>query len=197
MVLQIFREAVRAGCEEEYARIEERRAQASAELRCPHPHAALVTVDRPLEVWWLNAFESDADRERVEAAYAANRALMDALERDSPQKAALTTSVVNTYARFRAQVSGASAIPPMGGRFWAVAVMREELTLAGAVFEDSSGMRFVFAPASTRRGAEDQAAAIGNEAHVLAVRPEWGMPAESWVLADPEFWAVSPSARRR
>jgi hypothetical protein len=30
---------------------------------------------------------------------------------------------------------------------------------------------------------------------LFAVRPYWGMPAQEWIAADPEFWKLSPMAR--
>jgi hypothetical protein len=64
------------------------------------------------------------------------------------------------------------------------------------VFEAPDGMLHALRPARTAADAERLAAEAGNAAIVFAVRPYWGLPAREWIAADPEFWAVSPSARR-
>lgn len=97
-ILQIFREPLRPGSEAAYKTIEDDTARVCAELNCPHPHLAIEPLTGPQEVWWLNVFESEADRQRVENAYAQNRALMAALERNSKRKAALTGTPINVYA---------------------------------------------------------------------------------------------------
>jgi hypothetical protein len=49
-------------------------------------------------------------------------------------------------------------------------------------------MCFSLQAAQTREEADAKAATAGPEARVFAVRPEWSMPADEWVVADPTFW---------
>jgi hypothetical protein len=114
-ILQIFREPLKPGCATGYKTIEDDTARICAELKCPHPHIAIESLTGPPEVWWLNAFESNADRERVENAYAQNRALMSALDRNSKRKAALTDPPVNVYANYRRDLSS--------GRPWTLSAL--------------------------------------------------------------------------
>jgi len=42
-------------------------------------------------------------------------------------------------------------------------------------------------PARTREEADAKLAGAGPEANILAARPEFGMPSQEWVAADPTF----------
>jgi hypothetical protein len=67
----------------------------------------------------------------------------------------------------------------------------------GSVYETPDGTRFVLRTFTTREPADAAAAATRAEARVFAVRPYWGMPAQEWIAADPEFWNVNPTAAQR
>jgi hypothetical protein len=76
MILQIFRERLKPGCEASYSEIEEDTARNSVKLKCPHPYLAIESLTGPKEIWWLNTFDSQEHRQQVEADYAKNHALM-------------------------------------------------------------------------------------------------------------------------
>src|SRR5918995_3367229 len=64
-LLQIHHDRVRRGREAVYRTAEEDAARSCAVHGCPHPHLAIESVAAPMDVWWLNAFDSEADRQRV------------------------------------------------------------------------------------------------------------------------------------
>jgi hypothetical protein len=79
LFLLIVRERLRPGCEEAYDTNEVRLAAVCAKLQCPHPYLALASTAGPKEVWWLNAFASQEERDGLDAAYARNEPLMAAM----------------------------------------------------------------------------------------------------------------------
>lgn len=74
-VLLVVREQVRPDSAKVYAKNESEIAGTCARLRCPHPYLALASLNGPREVWWLNVFESQQDKERVDRAWTSNRSL--------------------------------------------------------------------------------------------------------------------------
>src|SRR5581483_9124892 len=85
----IYRDSLKAGVDSAYRSIENDGAQICADLRCPNPYVALESTRGPHEVWWINAFDTEADTARVAHAYAANRELSAALAGITQRKAAM------------------------------------------------------------------------------------------------------------
>ena len=197
MILQIYREPLKPGSEEAYRAIEEDTARACASLACPHPHLAMESLTGPKEVWWLNTFESEAQRQQVTDDYKANRPLMAALERNSKRKASVTGTGENIFARYRSELSRGARWSLSGARFLVVTMTRSDRLPDGPVFEAPDGARFVLRAVATRDEATGMAQATGPETTAFAVRPYWGMPAREWIAADPEFWKASPLADDR
>ncbi len=79
-ILQIVRESLKESGEAAYKAIEKEAARVCANLECPNSHLAMESLTGPKEVWWLTAYESESDRQRVANGYASNRALMAALQ---------------------------------------------------------------------------------------------------------------------
>jgi hypothetical protein len=146
-------------------------------------------------MWWLNGFESDAERHRVEADYAKNRPLMAALTRNSKRKQLVTGTPVNIYAS-RADSSRGDSWMPAGTRFLVVAVTPRSVAAEGFVF-DSDSQRFVFRFAGTREQADLEAARLGGDARIFVVRPYWGLPEREWIDGDPDFWKSNPLANHQ
>jgi hypothetical protein len=193
--LLIARERLRPGSEEAYDKNELQLATLCATLKCPHPYLALATVAGPKEVWWLNAFASQEERDSIDASYANNELLMAAMRPLAKRKEGFRESFTSTMTEFRRDLSG-SALRIGGARFLVINVAQDGRTAMGAVFEAADGRRFVIAPANDRGVAEDLAARTEPGATILGVQPQWSFPAEAWIDADPEFWQSSLVARR-
>jgi hypothetical protein len=195
--LLITRERLRPGSEEAYHENELQLAAACAALNCPHPYLALAPVNRSTEVWWLNAFASQEQRDDVEPAYARNEVLMAALRPLGARKEAFREALMTTMTTYRPEMSGGAAWRIAAARFVVVTVTRGESASAGSVFESPDGERYVLSSAGNRAAAEDIAGRSGPGAIILAVQPQWSFPADSWIDADPEFWNSNPAARNR
>jgi hypothetical protein len=194
-VLEIYRDFLEPGREAEYRTVEEDAARICADLKCPHPHLAIESLTGPKEVWWLNGFESEAEMQRVVQDYANNQALSVALAGIGPRKEGLVGTPMDIFARYRPDLSRATAWRLTGARFVVVIETKEDIAADGSVFEAPDATRFVLTPVATR-GEAEIAAANRSEARVFAVRPYWGMPAKEWIAADPEFWKPNPRSER-
>jgi hypothetical protein len=197
-LLQIVRESLNEGGEAEYRTIEEDAARICADLNCPNAHLAMESLTGPKEVWWLTPYESESDRQRVTNGYASNRALMTALKDILRHKQGLVGAPIDVLANYRDDLSGQGSWKVRGTSFFVVTVTHEERPVVGAVFEAPDGTRFIFRSAGTRQAAERLAAEASSETTtIFAVRPYWGMPANDWIAADPEFWKPNPTAKWR
>ena len=74
-ILEIYRERLNPGSEAAYAKIEQDVSRICAKLNCPHPYLGIESVTGKKEVWWLNAFESEAEFEDVGKRYSNNAAI--------------------------------------------------------------------------------------------------------------------------
>ena len=193
-IVQIHRDRVKPGHEPTYRAVEEEAARMCVEHGCPHPHLAIESLAGPTEVWWLNAFESEADRQRVVDAYRGNAALTAALADIRTRRQGLLDMDVDVFAQFKPELSRGQQWQIAGSRFIRVTMTTDDDLPPGTVFEDASGTRYVFTPMAS--GEVVSAAASPPDEHtiVFAVRPYWGMPAREWIAADAEFWRPSPVA---
>jgi hypothetical protein len=197
MILQIYRDSLKPGRQAAFKAVEEDAARICAELKFPHSHLAIESLRGPKEVWWLNAFESEEDKQRVADEYAKYPALKAALEDITRRKEGLTEAPVNVYATYRADLSRGAPWKVAGARFFVVTVTQGDARTEGSVFGAPDGSHFVFRPVARRAQADAVAAAAGPGTRIFAVRPYWGMPAEAWIAADPAFWKANPMARVR
>jgi hypothetical protein len=195
--LLIVRELLRPGSEEAYNKNELQLAAACAALKCPHSYLALATMTGPKEVWWLNAFASQEESDRLETAYASNELLMATLQNLGARKEDFREALTTTMTEYRPQLSGRAALRIVGARFFVISYARNEGETAGAVFESPDGDLFVIISANSRAVAEDMAARSAPGAIILEVQPQWSFPAEAWIDADPDFWNSNPVARNR
>jgi hypothetical protein len=186
--LLIHRDVLKPGVEATYRAIEEDAARICAELKCPNPHLAIESVTPPTEVLWLTAFESEAEKQQIIDAYAANQPLTDALAVISKRREGLLTTDVDIFVAHRADLSRGAPWNPEAARFVVVTMTKRDDRFEGSTFEAPDGTRYALRAFKTRQPAEAAATAIGREARVFAVRSYWGMPAREWIAADPEFW---------
>ena len=190
-LLLIVQERLKPGGAEAYGELESHIARLCVRLKCPHPYLALESLETPKEVWWLNMFGSEAEKESVEREYARNEPLMTELGPLSLRKQALTDPPTTLLTRHRPELSTGAAFRITGARFFVSATSDERSKAEGAVFESSSGQYFVFASAANRADADRIAARAGDGSAIFAVQPLWSFPADSWLAADPDFWGLT------
>jgi hypothetical protein len=194
--MYIYRDSLKHGVDSAYRAIEDDGAQICADFRCPNPYLAMESLSGPHEAWWLNAFTREADTTRVAKEYATNRPLSEALGTVAKRKAALIGTPVQGFATYRQDLSHGPTWPVAGARFMVVSVTRCHRPLYGSVWAMADSTLYVLRPVRTRREAEALARQYG--ARVFVLRPNWSMPAPTWVAADPGFWrgAPAPNSRR-
>jgi hypothetical protein len=140
-------------------------------------------------------YESQAEVDRVAAAYANDAAMLRELETLSAQKRAFTNEPVSRLAALRPELGDAAAWR-IGELPFAVIAAHDGAAAhdgtaprAGAVYDAPDGTRFAVAAAATRAEADMAAAALGTGARVLRVRPAWSKPADTWRAANSALWA--------
>jgi hypothetical protein len=197
VILQIYRDRLTRSLRPIFDTIERDAAAISAELRFPHAHFAMEAEGDPLEVWWINAFESEADRTSVETRFLQNRPCLEGLEGITARREQEGIGAgEDLITQHRADLSGAEW-EIEGIRFFVTRIVEGARgRIDGVVFQALDGRLFVLRPARTRNDAEALALASGPDARIFALQPQWGMPAASWVNADPDFWRPSPMASR-
>ena len=188
-LLQIYREPINAGAETAYDRVESDIARACARLRCPHPYLALESLSGPREAWWLNGYDSPADRKKVAEAWAASTEALAAIGGNAKRKAALVGKATETIALYRPDLSHGEPWRLGHGRFVVIWSGTGTPALTGTVYETDDRTRYVLVPAGTR--AEADGLAAKSRARVFAVRPSWSHPDEDWFASDPELWSGS------
>jgi hypothetical protein len=190
MILQIYREHIKIGCESDYAALEQDTARVAITLRCPNPYLGAESLTGSKVVWWFNAYASEDAQRRIALEYMQNAQLMDHLQRNSARKLAWTFDSSDMFAHLRPQLSRGTSWRLGSGRYLSITENGSDDT-AGTVFETSEAVRFTVAAFATRA----EAAAHSPRAHVLAVRPERSFPSREWIDADPQFWAVQRPSR--
>ena len=191
-ILEIYRDRLKPANDAEFRKAEEDAARICVELKCPHPYLTIESLTGSKEVWYLNGFESEPDKQKVGEAYEKNVPLMQALNQIVKRKQGIIFEPINVFANYRADLSRGETWRMGHARFLVITMTKGEPRAEGAVYEAPDGTRFIVRPARTRHEASIKSAAAGEGTRVFAVRPYWGMPAQGWVAADPEFWRVNP-----
>src|SRR4029077_16951544 len=112
-----------------------------------HPHVASEALTAaPVRggIWWLNAFDSAHEKQRVYDAYASNAPLMAALIDVGRRRPDVIASEVDVFATYRGDLSGGEQWRVAGARFFVAVVTERESPMDGVVFETADGTRYIF-----------------------------------------------------
>ena len=134
-ILQIHRDTLKPGCAAAFTSIEVDAARFCADLKAPHPHLAIEALTGQGEIWWLNGFESEAEKQRVYDAYANNRPLMAALAGIGKRRQDVIATDMDIFASYRADLSRGAPWTIAGARFFVVTVTKDDDRIEGSVFE--------------------------------------------------------------
>jgi len=189
LLLQIVTERLRAGVEKDYGRIEGELRDACRRLGAPNRYLALVSINRPTEVWWLNMYDSQAAVARVAEAYSTNTTLLTALRELSAKKHGMTEPPLDRMTKFRSDLSSADPWRIGELQYTVVRELHTPAKSVGAVFQSPDGRAFVLIAASDRDNAEQQAERLGEGARIFEVQPKWSLPQETWVSLNPRLWS--------
>lgn len=194
-ILQIAREPLKPGREAAYRNVEEDTARQSAKLGCPHPYLGVESLSGPKEIWWFNGYDSPEEPRQVADAYTRNKAFMAALTRNQRRKASLTEKVVETFARYRADLTTGDPWILGSGRFLVITIGKSWQQRKGTVFEVEDGTFVIISSAQTREEADR--IAPNADSRIFAVRPSFSFPAAEWTASDPEFWERNAQRKRQ
>jgi hypothetical protein len=187
-ILLITQERIKPNAEPEFATLEEAMAVTCARLGCPHRWLATRSLTGAADVWWFNVFASEADRERVTKAFAANPPLMAALNELAVRKRSLAEPHVDVVGTFQPELSSGARWRVGHDRFVVVQVTRTGRAMPGSVFLTADGTRVIVVSTGNRDEAGRLAATAGHETRIFEVRPTWSMPSDTWMADNPELW---------
>ncbi len=188
-ILYISRQFWKPGANPALTRIEAKAARVCIDLGVPHPYLGIESLTGSKEVWYLNGFTSAEDMAQVAEQYSNNPKLLAAMKQFSEERAEFKTEPdTEATATYRPDLTRGAPWTVGQGRFLVIVVAKDALTKNGTVFETTSGLRFIITPAATRAEADAKLSSAGADAKIYAIRPQFSMPAESWVAADPSFW---------
>ena len=187
-LLQIVRERLLPGMEEDYGRIEEQLARACSRLGAPNRYLALASMTRPMEVWWLNMFCSEEAVASVAEGYSRNTPLMTALRELAVRKTGMTEAPIDLMTKFRPDLSSPNAWRIGELRYAAVLELKTPVKSAGAVFQSPDGGAFVLSAAADYNDAERRASDLGPVGRIFEVQPPWSRPEDRWISVNPELW---------
>jgi hypothetical protein len=182
-VLEIYRDFLRPGRLDTYTVIETRAAEACARLHCPHPYLALTSATGPVEVWFLNGFDSLTEMEQIGKAYAGNAELSGTLRTIAGQKNELINDPRNIIASYRSDLSAGRGLSVPRTHLYSVSIVTVQPGKEGdfaeirkilrsarhntnspevhSVYQVASGMPeptfFVFSPATSLEDVENSA----------------------------------------
>jgi hypothetical protein len=196
--LLIARERLRPGSADAYSENEIQIAADCAALNGPHPYLALVSLLDSLDVWWVNAFASEVERDGLGGAYARNEPLMTRIAPLGRRKEDFRETFTTIALTRHPDVDGRASLQIAGARYLIVSTSTEAKTSgSAAIFQSPDGESFTIATAGSRAGADEAAGRFDQAATILGVQTQWSFPAEAWVRADPDFWRSNPAARIR
>jgi len=194
-ILYISREFWKSGHEAALNRIEAEAARICIGLGVPRPYLGIESLTGSKEVWYINGFSSTEELAQVTEAYSKKPELLAVMNRFAQQRDEFKSQPNSEGpATYRPELSRGDEWKMGHERFLVVAVTKGNPHGDGSVFESQDGVRFVVTAAKTQAEADGKLSAVGPDAKIFAVRPEFSMPAEEWVARDPLFW---DSGRRR
>jgi len=195
-ILEIARDFLKPGHDAEYRAIEIDARNICARLGFPHHYLAIESLTGEKEVWFLNAFASQAELQQLAEDYNKNTELLAALNHFTERKKGIVTTTLEHFANYRPDLTRGAPWNMGHGRFLVIAVTNSNAEAAApsspanfdaTVFQAGDGTRYLFSQAQTREQADALAAAVPG-ARIFAVRPYWGLPDPEWISADPQFW---------
>lgn len=189
-ILQVYRDFLKPGSSRAYGDIEKDAAEICARLKCPHAYLAIRSLTGPAEVWFLNAYDSAAEQERVAKDYTKNRNLLAELNRITEQKKALVESPSEMICRYNRELSSGTPWRMGHDDFLVVAQSKEETKRSGTTFVCEDGSRLVIRGADHRNEADALQVTSGQGAEIFRVSPVWSFPARDWIDSNSALWQI-------
>jgi hypothetical protein len=197
-VMQVSRDVLKPGVEQDYAKIEDEAAKLCVSMHCPNPYLALETVDDPKEVWIINGFDSEDQARQVLAAYQQNPSLLSALKDIANRRQPLLAEPSQSnLASLLIVLSGGPPWWSMAeSRYLIITHTRGQPGAMGAVYAADDGSTYEIRFASTLDEARQKFKTGDPNARIFEVRPNWALPDKTWIAANPSFWAHSTPVAR-
>jgi hypothetical protein len=174
-VMQVARDVLKPGVEQDYAKIEDDAVKLCVSMHCPNPYLALETVDDPKEVWIINGFDSEDQARQVLGAYQQNAQLMSALKDLAARKQPLLAqSSEGNLASLLVVLSGGPPWWSMADAHYLIIThTRGQPGAMGAVYAADDGSIYEIRFATTLDEAHQKYKNGDPGARIFEVQPKW------------------------
>jgi hypothetical protein len=176
--MQVTRDVLKPGAEQDYAKIEDDGVKLCVSMHCPSRYLVLETVDDPKEVWTINGFESEDQARQILGAYQQNAQLMSALKDLGARKQPLLAQPSEgNLASLLVVLSGG---PPWwdmtDAHYLIITHTRGQPGAMGAVYAADDGSTYEVRFATTLDEAHEKYKTGDPNARIFEVRPNWAPP---------------------
>jgi len=167
-ILYISRDYLKADAVAANRKLERRAEDLCRTLAFTHPYLTIESVSGPAEMWYLNAFDSQAEVDKLTREYQQNTKLVAALNDITQQKVALKRQdSTEEFAHYRSDLSSGDPWIIGRGRFFVIVFFDGNPPLNGTVFEMKDGSRMLVRTAKSPSDARVLAASAGSTARVF------------------------------
>lgn len=167
-ILYISRDYLKADAVAANRKLERRAEDLCRTLGFTHPYLTIESVSGSAEMWYLNAFDSRAEVDKLTREYQQNTKLLAALNDITQQKVALKRKdSTEEFAHFRSDLSSGAPWIIGRGQFFEIVFFDGSPPLNGTVFEMKDGSRMLVRTTQTVSEARVLAALAGSTARVF------------------------------
>lgn len=167
-ILYVSRDYLKEDAVAANRKLERRAEDLCRTLAFTHPYLTIESVSGPAEMWYLNAFDSQAEVDKLTREYQQNTRLLAALNDITQQKVALKRQdSTEEFAHFRSDLSSGDPWIIGRGRFFVIVFFEGNPPLNGTVFEMKDGSRLLVRTAKSLSDAHVLAASAGSTARVF------------------------------
>jgi len=167
-ILYISRDYLKADAVAANRKLERRAEDLCRTLAFTHPYLTIESVSGPAEMWYLNAFDSQAEVDKLTREYQQNTRLLAALNDITQQKVALRRQdSTEEFAHFRSDLSSGDPWIIGRGRFFVIVFFDGNPPLNGTVFEMKDGRRMLVRTTQTAAEAHVIAASAGSTTRIF------------------------------
>ena len=167
-ILYISRDYLKADAVAANRKLERLAEDLCRTLGFAHPYLTIESVSGPAEMWYLNAFDSQVEVDKLTREYQQNTKLLAALNHITQQKVALKRQdSTEEFAHFRSDLSSGDPWIIGRGQFFVILFFYGNPPLNGTVFEMKDGSRMLVRTVKSPSDAYVLAASAGSTARVF------------------------------
>jgi len=167
-ILEIYRDYLKPDAIAANRKLERRAEELCRKLGFTHPYLTIESASGPAEMWYLNAFDSEAEVEKLRREYQQNAKLLAALGDITRQKVPLKRlESTDDFLNYRPELSRGDPWIMGRGQFFVIVFFDGDPPLNGTVFEMKDGSKMLVRTTQNSSEARILAASAGSTARVF------------------------------